>query len=63
MTEVFVDIRPYGSREVSYTTPGESVLFALPQPQYGYTARCHVQATTPNVTVVMKLAGNEIPGL
>lgn len=63
VTEVFVDIKPYGLREESYTIPGEVVVIPLPQPDYGYTVRCHVQATTTNVTIAMKLAGREVPGI
>ena len=62
VTEVFVDVKPYGSREDSYTRPGDIVSFPLPQPIYGYTIRCHVQATTTNVSITMKLADRIVPG-
>ena len=61
ITEVFVDIKPYGSREVTYKKSRAKVLFSLPQPEFGNRARCHVQATTDNISVIMKIGGHVIP--
>lgn len=62
ITEVFVDVKPSNGREVAYKEAGEVVDFPSPKPEFGYLVRCHVQATTDNITVVMRIGGREMPG-
>ncbi|XP_067932856.1 uncharacterized protein [Watersipora subatra] len=61
ITELFVDMKPEGGREVPYKEPGDVVHFSQPLPEFGYTAKCHVQATTRNISVTIKIAGKEVP--
>lgn len=62
MTEVFVDIKPYNKREVTYKEVGQVVKFPISQQKFGYRASCHVQATTANISVIMMVAGEEVQG-
>jgi len=59
---VFVDFQFDESTTEVYKSPG-SVISITPSavPESGYKAMCHVQATTTNVSCVMRLNGQTIP--
>lgn len=59
---MFIDVKHHGRREKTYKKPGTLVHFER-DPLETSSIKCHVQATTDEIEVVMKINGETTQSL